>query len=370
MIVSSGDGVAATRPTAPAERGDGVFGAPSTAAGEVADSSAPADGDVASGLATAAALLRVAGDVTLLAHVHPDADALGSALALGLALHRRGAAVRVSFGEPERAPESLIALDVAGLLVPATQVPAAPPLLVALDTGSVQRLGSLADRVRTAQAVLVIDHHITNTGFGTHNLVDPGAEATAVLVLRLLDELGVPLDADIARCLYAGLVTDTRSFRLASPATHSYAARLLAAGVHAEHEARNLFDTHPFSWLGMLAKVLARAELEPEAARGLGLVHTSVLASDVTGMRTEDVESVISLVRKSAEAEVAAVLKQIGEDRWSVSLRAKQHVDVGAAAVALGGGGHRLASGFTTTGRREDILAALRAALDTAPVIR
>lgn len=318
-------------------------------------------------LATAAALLRAAGDVTLLAHVYPDADALGSALALGLALHRRGATVRVSFGEPERAPESLIALDVAGLLVPATQVPAAPPLLVALDTGSLQRLGPLAARVRTAQAVLVIDHHVTNTRFGTHHLVDTGAEATAVLVLRLLDELGVPLDLDIARCLYAGLVTDTRNFRIATPATHRYAERLLAAGVHAEHETRNLMDTHPFGWLAMLANVLGRAEFEPTAAQGLGLVHTSVLAADLSGMRTEEIESIIDLVRTSAEAEVAAVLKQIGEDRWSVSLRSKRYVDVGAAAVALGGGGHRLASGFTTTGRRADVLAAMRAALDTAP---
>lgn len=325
--------------------------------------------DLVSGLATASALLRTAGDVTLLAHVYPDADALGSALALGLALHRRGAKVRVSFGEPERAPESLIALDVAGLLVPATQVPAAPLLLVALDTGSVQRLGPLADRVRAARAVLVIDHHVTNTGFGTHNLVDAGAEATAVLVLRLLDELGIPLDLDIARCLYAGLVTDTRCFRHATPATHRYAERLLAAGVHAEHETRNLMDTHPFGWLAMLANVLARAEFEPTAARGLGLVHTSVLAADLFGMRTEEIESIIDLVRTSAEAEVAAVLKEIGEDRWSVSLRAKRYVDVGAAATALGGGGHRLASGFTTTGRRADVLTAMRAALDTAPAI-
>jgi bifunctional oligoribonuclease and PAP phosphatase NrnA len=340
-----------------------------TAAGDVADG-LPAAGDLTAGLAAAAALLRAAGDVTLLAHVYPDADALGSALALGLALHRSGAAVRVSFGEPERAPESLVALDVAGLLVPATEVPAAPPLLVALDTGSVQRLGSLGDRVRTAQAVLVIDHHVTNTRFGTHNLVDASAEATAVLVLRLLDELGVPLDVDIARCLYAGLVTDTRCFRLANPATHGYAARLLAAGVRAEHETRSLMDTHPFGWLGMLANVLGRAELEPAAARGLGLVHTSVLAADTNGMRTEEIESIIDLVRTSAEAEVAAVLKEVGEDRWSVSLRAKQRVDVGAAAAALGGGGHRLASGFTTTGRREDVLVALRLALDAALMIR
>lgn len=317
----------------------------------------------------AAALLRTAREVTLLAHVHPDADALGSALALGLALHRRGAVVRVSFGEPDAVPESLADLDVAGLLVPAADVPAAPELLVALDAGSVARLGRLADRVRTARKVLVVDHHASNTRFGTHHLVDAGAEATAVLVLRLLDELGVELDYDIARCLYAGLVTDTRCFRFADAQTHLLAARLLATGVQPDAEARVLFDTHPFGWLGMLSTVLQRARLEPQAARGLGLVHTAVLTSDASGLRTEEIESVVDLVRTASEAEVAAVLKEIGPDRWSVSLRAKQHLDVGAAATLLGGGGHRLASGFTADGTAGEVLAALRTALAAAPFL-
>src|SRR3954470_23153539 len=98
-------------------------------------------------LADAAALLRTATDVTLLAHVNPDADALGSALALGMALHRRGVQVRVSFGMPGDVPESLRTLDVAGLVVPAAAVPAACGLLVVLDTASKSRLGQLADRV-------------------------------------------------------------------------------------------------------------------------------------------------------------------------------------------------------------------------------
>ena len=291
---------------------------------------------VDSDLARATALLRDADDVTLLAHVNPDADALGSALALGLALHRRGVAVRVSFGEPMTTPESLRDLDVAALLVPAEAVPAAPELLVTLDAANVGRLGSLAGRVRTARRVLVVDHHASNTRFGTDHLVDEAAEATAVLVLRLLDELGTELDYDIARCLYAGLVTDTRCFRFARPQTHLLAARLLATGVHPEAECRALLDSHPFGWLGMLSSVLRRARLEPSAVRGLGLVHTVVRLRDAERLRTEEVESVIDLVRTASEAEVAAVLKETAPLRWSVSLRAKQHVDVSRAAIELG----------------------------------
>lgn len=320
-------------------------------------------------LRAAAELVAGAGDVTLVAHVQPDADALGSALALGLALRRRGATVRVAFGEPADAPESLRGLDVADLIVPPDQVPAQPELLVALDTASRARLGCLANRLDTARAVLVIDHHVTNDRFGTHNVVDTTAEATAVLVLRLLDALDMPLDEPIARCLYAGLVTDTSCFRRADPGTHAIAARLLTAGVDPDATTRELLDTHPFGWLGMLAAVLGRAQLEPESAQGLGLVHTTVRLADVTGVRSEEIESVVDLVRTTSEAEVAAVLKEVGPGRWSVSLRAKQRLDVSAAAARLGGGGHRLAAGFSADGAAEDVLDALRTALHSAPTL-
>jgi bifunctional oligoribonuclease and PAP phosphatase NrnA len=318
-------------------------------------------------LGAAATLLRTATDVTLLAHVNPDADALGSALALGLALHRRGTAARVSFGMPGEVPDSLRGLDVDGLVVPAAAVPASAGLLVAVDTAGKSRLGQLADRVNaTVEAggsVLVIDHHASNTRYCTHHLVDETAEATAVLVVGLLDELGWPLDADIARCVYAGLVTDTSSFRRASPDTHRLAARLIEAGADPTAAARDLMDTHPFAFLQMLASVLDRAVLETDAAGGHGLVHTAVRLDDLVGVRLEEVESVVDIVRTTAEAEVAAVLKETSPGHWSGSLRAVGAVDVRAVAERFGGGGHRLAAGFSADGELEEIITRLRDAL-------
>lgn len=311
-------------------------------------------------LRAAADLLRNATDVTLLAHVNPDADALGSALALGIALHGRGVTARVSFGPPARMPESLRSLDTVGLVVPAEAVPARPELLVALDAASADRLGWLADRLEHSGNVLVIDHHASNTRYGTHHVVDEHAEATAVLTLAVLDELGVELDADIASCLYAGLVTDTSSFRRASPATHQTAARLIEAGADPDGLGRQLLDTHPFAWLPMLARVLGRAVLEPESAGGHGLVHTTVTKADMDGVRFEEVESVVDILRTTVEAEVALVLKELVAGEWTGSLRAKSVVDVRVAAVGLGGGGHRLAAGFSATGTAEEVVARVR----------
>jgi nanoRNase/pAp phosphatase (c-di-AMP/oligoRNAs hydrolase) len=322
----------------------------------------------------AAALLAEAKDVTLLGHVRPDADALGSALALGRVLSQRGATVRVSFGAPVEVPETLQGLDVDGLLVRPDELPVTEPLLVALDTPTLSRLGGLGERVARNKAaggaVLVVDHHASNTFYGTHHVVDETAEATAVLVLRLIDALGAELDEPIARCLYAGLVTDTSGFRRATPSTHHLASRLLEAGVDPDRVARQIVDDHPFAWLPMLSAVLAGARLEPDAAQGFGLVHAVVRAEVAATVRAEEVESVIDVVRSVRDAGVAVVLKEAEPGSlWQVSLRSAGKVDVSMAARALGGGGHRRAAGCTVRGTAEEVLDLLREALDEAPLL-
>ena len=319
----------------------------------------------------AVALLRDRPAAALACHLNPDADALGSMLALAQVLHRRGCRVWPSFSEPYDVPASLAGLPGAGLLVPPAEVPAAPDLLITFDTGSPDRLGSLAGLVDTAAEVLVVDHHASNTGFGTVHLVDPAAAATAVLVEELVRRLDEPLDADVAACLYAGLVTDTGAFKFAATTaeTHELAARLLRTGIRHDLIARQLLDTHPAGWLGMVGAALARARLEPAAAGGLGLVWTETRTAELAaaGLAPDQAESVIDLVRTAAEAEVAAVCKELPGGGWTVSLRSKGRVDVSAASVSLGGGGHRFAAGFTSTGDLEATVAAIRTALDAAP---
>jgi bifunctional oligoribonuclease and PAP phosphatase NrnA len=314
-------------------------------------------------VAKAAALLADASDVTLLAHVQPDADTLGSALALGITLHRRGVKVRVSFAAPDRMPESLRMLDVHALVVPPDMVPRSCEVLVACDAAEPARLGALADRLSTAGTTIMIDHHLSNPGFGDVRLLDPDADATVVLVHRVLRAMGAPLDPDVARCLYAGLVTDTANFRSAGELSHRLAADLIAAGVDAPEVVRPLMYTHPYAWLAALGGALQRAVLEPDGAGGLGFVYTSVPIADVDRFRVEEVDSVVDMVRTTAEAEVAAVFKQVAEQRWITSLRSDGRIDVAAVAGRLGGGGHQGAAGFSWAGTESELLTALRAAL-------
>ncbi len=327
----------------------------------------PESADLTAEVDAARALLEGAYSVVLLAHINPDADALGSALALGLALRRRGAAAVVSFAEPDGVPGSLATLPGQQLIAAPGDLPPRPDLVVTLDVGAADRLGSLRGLLDTAGAVLVIDHHRTNTRFGTHHLIDPEAEATGVLVARLLDVMGASIDADIAADLYAGLATDTVSFRHVTAGTHRLAARLVDVGIRPGELMVPITDTHPFGWLDMLSTVLGRAVRVSGAADGHDLVHTEVRLADADGLRAEEVDSVIDIVRTTAGAGVTVVGKQSGPDRWQVSLRSGGAVDVAAVAARLGGGGHRLAAGFTHLGNYPSAIDRVRDAIAAPP---
>ncbi|GAB4962552.1 hypothetical protein MAHJHV54_24550 [Mycobacterium avium subsp. hominissuis] len=143
----------------------------------------------------------------------------------------------------------------------------------------------------------------------------------------------------------------------------SIRARLVDIGVDNAAISRALMDTHPFGWLPLLSRVLASAQLLPDAVGGRGLVYAVVGNQDWISSRPEEVESIVDIVRTTQQAEVAAVFKEIAPGQWSVSMRAKAQVDLAAVASGFGGGGHRLAAGYSTTGSIEDAVASLRGAL-------
>lgn len=313
-------------------------------------------------------LVDNAREVDLICHVCPDGDALGSALAAGLALRSLGVTVRVSFGDdPQVVPASLAFLPGQELLVPADAVPDRPELVITFDVAAESRLGLLREKALAARAMVVIDHHASNPGFGTHQLIDPAAPATAVLVDELLRRLGVAVDQPIATCLYTGVATDTGSFkyRATTAATHEFAGRLLATGIRHDLISRTLWDTSSFGYLKVLSAALDRAELDRLAVGGLGLVWTWVPYADLDAHKVtvEEVEGLIDIVRRTAEADVALVLKQDADGTLRGSSRSKGAVDVAAACGALGGGGHVHAAGFSSSLGVEQTLDRFRRAL-------
>ncbi|MEU7804320.1 bifunctional oligoribonuclease/PAP phosphatase NrnA [Micromonospora arborensis] len=324
--------------------------------------------------AAAEALVRAlppSGRVLLICHVNPDGDALGSMLGFGLGLRQFGVReVQATFPGPPEVPEPFRGLPGLDLLVPASAADPAPDLVICFDAASESRLGELAGRLSSAPAALVLDHHASNAGFGTVNLVDPGAAATSVVAEQLLARLGVVVDPAIAECLYVALTTDTGSFRFeaTTPAVHQLAARLLATGISPGDISRRVFDTRPFGAVRLFGEVLGRAQLDPAAAGGRGLVWTFATLDDLArhDQRPYVLEALIDSVRCTAEADVSCVLKQTTPGEWAVSMRSKGAVDVSRVAVTLGGGGHRFAAGFTGRGSAEQVVESIRGQLDAA----
>ena len=315
---------------------------------------------------TVASVLAEAADaratVVLSGHVQPDADALGSMLALAAGLRRRGARVLTTFPDPFVLPASLRWLPGALGLVPSSSVPTSPDVFVSLDAASPGRLGELAALLERVGTSVVIDHHASNPGFGDVCLVDGGAPATVSLVAVVLDELGVALDPQLATCLYAGLAADTGSFRFGNtrPDTHELAARLLATGIDHSAISRRLFDTAPFGWMGLLSVVTGRAVLEPDVGAGLVWTWSSAAEAAEHGLPAEQLEALVDVVRATEEADVACVLKGQDDGSWSISLRSRGGTDVARVAMALGGGGHVLAAGYSSAADRESTVQALR----------
>jgi bifunctional oligoribonuclease and PAP phosphatase NrnA len=315
----------------------------------------------------AAEVLRDAERAVLVCHVNPDADAMGSMLGLGVFLSARGAEVSATvpngLADLPRWVESLPGRE---LLVAPGDLPKEPPVVVTLDAADLARLDGLDHLIERAGTSVCIDHHRTNPGFATINLIDPEAAATAEVVYRLMARIGGEIGPDAAACLYAGLVTDTGRFQFesATPEVLRIAAELRERTFDHSRLAQALYEDNSLSYLRLLGTILERATLVPEA----DLVWTWLTRKDLAGARVaiQETDDVIDVLRTARESDVAAVVKEQRDGGFKVSMRSRGMTNVAAVAERFAGGGHRLAAGYTSKATLEETGKALIAALTEA----
>lgn len=305
--------------------------------------------------------LGEAREIVIAAHVNPDGDAIGSTLAASLGLRKVGARTWPTWGDdPFIVPFNYAFLPGTDQLVPPNEVPRTATML-ALDCGALDRLGCLQESARTAECLINVDHHAGNQHFGDLNIVVTTASSTAELVTHLIKDIGIELDADIATCLYTGIVTDTGRFQYgnSSPDILRLAAELLSYGVPSVKVAQEVFESSPFGFLKLVGRVLDRAVLDKDA----GFIYSWLKLNDLrdTGVALDETEKLIDALRSTRSAEVAAMFKEQPNGGWRVSLRSKGPTSVGAIARANGGGGHELAAGFTAESVEDGIAAVLEA---------
>lgn len=318
----------------------------------------------ASAYARAADILKDAQTITVVGHLRPDADAVGSVTALSAALQSLGKSVTPLVGQPTPIPEYLLSIPGAQQVAPAEKLPEGQDLIVTVDCGSLERTGSLAaDIGAAAERVLVIDHHASNEGFGAHNLIAP-AESTTSMLRELIAELGVELNRDIAHSLYAGLLTDTGSFRWGTPAMHTLAGELMGYGINTRQIAADLIDSSTASDLKMIGRVLAGIQLRQAGTHTAAILLADL--EDIDGHSESSVESLVDFVHALHGSDIGVVFKEKSRGTWAVSLRSST-MDVSQVAVTLGGGGHVPAAGYTAHGPREQVVAELLSLLSTLP---
>lgn len=300
-------------------------------------------------LGRAAEVLVAADTVALACHVNPDPDALGSMLGLSEFLRSLGKQTVCSFGnEPFELPRWLSELPGREALVPPSSFPKAPAVLVTCDTASLERLGALVGRASKAAEVVWIDHHRSTDDLGSIPVIDPEASSTSELVVRLIDAMGGEMPDTTAKCLYAGLVTDTGRFQYeaVTPAAIRLGARLREHPFDHAKLAQALYEDNAYAYLKLLGSILQRLNFVEE----VGLVWTSLTQADLAeaGVGPAETDDLIDIIRTAREADVAAVVKQQADGRFKVSARSRGSHDLAKLAATFGGGGHRLAAGYTS----------------------
>ncbi|HWT91466.1 MAG TPA: DHH family phosphoesterase [Solirubrobacteraceae bacterium] len=311
------------------------------------------------------AALRAADKLLLVTHENPDGDALGSLVAMHGVLQQLGKDSLMFIAPDEYPlPYEYRFFDLDGA-VTAPPEDVADRLVVFLDCGNIDRNPAVLDHGAPLRIVNV-DHHHDNTRFGEIDHVVDAASCTAEIVWDLMRGLGVEATAEIADALYVGLVTDTGKFMYENTGTraHVMAAELIAAGVDVHSIYRRLYEGVPFAKIKLMARALDRVERYD--SEGLTLARIRVSDYQETGSEESYSEGIVDHLRAVAGTKVAALVKELTDPakagRAKVSLRAAdESIDVSAIARAGGGGGHRMAAGFTTSLTEPELVAFLRA---------
>ncbi len=295
-----------------------------------------------------AEIIKEAKKIAVISHKDPDGDAVGSQLALALAMEKEGKEVFSYYvGE---IPEYLFFLPGSGSIKIYNGENLSDYLVIYVDCADKNRPGILVPEGITIN----IDHHVSNDNFAKYNYIDIKAASTGEIIYRLLNEMGITIDKDVATCLYTAVSTDTGSFMYSNTTadTHLIAADLINLGADTDGLRENFFE----------GVSLKRFKLTKYAYQEVNFACNNLLAwikipysfINEIGAKEEETEGVVGHIRNIKDVEVALLLKEREDGKIKGSLRSKKIIDVSKVAEVFGGGGHKRAAGFEISGTLEE----------------
>lgn len=286
-------------------------------------------------------LIENASVIGIASHIRPDGDAVGSVLALGLALENAGKKVEMVL----RSGVSKTFRHLAGADRVKRSFTSTCDLLILVDCSDEPRSGGV---LNGRQADIVIDHHITNKGFGKINLIDPQSVATCAILAEHIPLWGLTIDESIASALLSGIISDSIGFRTSNTTAKSLriAADLMDKGSDITKLYNKALVSKPFEGVNYWGYGLAKLQRED------GLVWTSLSLDDRknAGYGDEDDADLTNILSSIEGLDVAVLFIEQKDNHVKVSWRARPGLDVASIASSLGGGGHPPAAGADIEG--------------------
>lgn len=299
------------------------------------------------------ALLNKYEDIAIFTHIRPDGDAIGSSLALGIALKQMGK--NVSLFCPDKVPAKYSFLPGVEEFQENFSEEKKADLAFILDCSDLDRVGWMKERIPRFDTVINIDHHITSEQFGNINLVDPTASSTGELIFQLLHDNNFDLNYEISLSLYTAISSDTGSFKFenTTPRTMKIAGALLEKGINPALVSQKLFDEYPVSTIFLLRDSLATLEFNHTRQIAWMSIHEKMLKQ--LEAEPEEMDGFVNYLKNIAGVEVGVFFYHTDDKGTKIGFRSKT-VDVARIAETFGGGGHLLAAGCTVQGTPPEII--------------
>ena len=290
--------------------------------------------------------IKAAERVAIMSHIYPDGDAVGSSLALALALEKLGKKVDVYLQD--------------GVPVVYSFLTGANKILrewngneydmaIAVDSGDMERLGT-CDKIFNSAAIKInIDHHITNTNFGEYNHIEAYASAAGEIIYRIIKMASIDLDKEIAECLYVAIATDTGGFRFSNTTSicMQVAAELINYEIDVSDISRKVFDVTSLTKTKLIGIAIESLELLADGKIAVMQIDNHQMVK--LGANFEEFDGIISIARNITGVEAAAFFLEKKSNEIKVNLRSNAYVDVSEVAKKYSGGGHKRAAGCTIT---------------------
>lgn len=288
---------------------------------------------------------------TIVTHVNPDGDTVGSALALAQILKRYNKTFQiVNEGE---IPTKLQFLPLADTIIKSEHLQGNIENVITVDCADKRRVGDvLLNRMGSSGSILMnIDHHPTNDDYAQINIINPEAASTTMILYHLCKAIEIPFDEDLALCIYTGLMTDTGCFRYSNTNSdvHKVASELISYGINVYDIVDKIYETVPLHSIRTLKNSLDTLDVDDTGKIAWLIINLN------DDEQNTDTEGFINYPRSIEGIEVALTFKVIDEQAIKIGLRSKSYADVSQIAATFGGGGHKRAAGCTLTGSLEQV---------------